>query len=672
MAKASSWGDDRTDPGIPAPGESTAVGPAPGLVDDDEIVEEEVFEEGAPVGGGKVHLRPDTGPVVSPDKTRVASMDAIAPSPANAEATMVTQSPILNGGGGNAEATVVTQNPLAAGRSPRATSRGRLVVVAGKEEGRVIDLTDGTRVFGRSKDCDVVLLDIQVSRRHTEMVADHNGVLVRDLGSGNGTLVNGDLIEEVRLVHGDEVALGDHVLRFEEDGPVASALVKRAPGAMAGHGPAATAASVDVVRRARRRRTQGDEGGGKKKKVVLLGGLTVVAAVVVVALVLKPEPEPPPPEGPTPQEVAQQSYVAGMQQFRDGAYDEALQRFEAAVAAFPNHPSAPRYLTATRREITARDAMARGAALLEQGDYAGAREAFGQVDSESLRHQEAQQSLRRVNESEARAAVIQGDELLEDDEIDDARSAYRRALSIVPDYPSAVRGLEKADEQEAALQRMSAAQRRQRAQAAAARARSERQRAQAAVRRALATGERFFDEGEFQRAVDAFNELAQSDDAALARPARQKAEAVRAFRPAYERGMTAAENRDAEQAVNDLTVAERHARAVNAGGTLHQQVRTRLADMHFLQGRVAFNGRRYAVAFNHYNEALKANPQHRYAQTGMDELRKLGEELYLEAYMVRTLNRETAIRQFRQVIAMTPPDFEYHQRSRERLAELER
>ncbi|MFW5878554.1 MAG: FHA domain-containing protein, partial [Myxococcota bacterium] len=395
MARPKSWGDDLTDPGVPGPAsDATVVGPAPGPS------EEPAPGRCAHKPKKQVHLGsvPEAEPL--PEKTRVASMDDVF-APESAEKTVMVANPMLggeeeqvNGADVNPDATMITANPLATGRSKQKRLVGRLVVTEGKEKGRTIELTEGTKVLGRSKDCDVTLLDIQISRRHVEITADHNGVRIVDLGSGNGTFVNDERLETVNLVHGDEIAVGDHLLRFEEEGPVASALpalVKKGPAPVASRrapgGPPATAA--DVVRRARHRRTKGG-GKDRRKLLILVGGALVLVAFTGIALGLKKDPAPPEPSGPTPQEEAQSLYLAGMQKFRDGAFQEALASFEAAIEKMPEHREAGRYVSATRREIAARDALSRGNALLEQQEYDEARQVLRQVDPDSLCYQEAQ------------------------------------------------------------------------------------------------------------------------------------------------------------------------------------------------------------------------------------------------------------------------------------------
>jgi hypothetical protein len=87
------------------------------------------------------------------------------------------------------------------------------IVVA---EGRrmVVGRTGAT--IGRSRDCDVVLADGNVSRRHAEILPTEDGWSVNDLNSTNGVLVNGRRIAGATpLRAGDRIELGTSELRFE-------------------------------------------------------------------------------------------------------------------------------------------------------------------------------------------------------------------------------------------------------------------------------------------------------------------------------------------------------------------------------------------------------------------------------------------------------------------------
>jgi len=71
----------------------------------------------------------------------------------------------------------------------------QLQILKGDAPGKQHALTADRMVIGRQSDCDIVLDSNSVSRRHAEVVADGGAFFVEDLGSRNGTYVNGRKIE---------------------------------------------------------------------------------------------------------------------------------------------------------------------------------------------------------------------------------------------------------------------------------------------------------------------------------------------------------------------------------------------------------------------------------------------------------------------------------------------
>jgi hypothetical protein len=82
-------------------------------------------------------------------------------------------------------------------------------------DGRRIQIGAEPLVIGRLPECGVVLQDTNVSRRHAELRRAGDSVVLTDLGSTNGTRVNGAPIRERVLVSGDEVSVGSTKLVFE-------------------------------------------------------------------------------------------------------------------------------------------------------------------------------------------------------------------------------------------------------------------------------------------------------------------------------------------------------------------------------------------------------------------------------------------------------------------------
>lgn len=88
--------------------------------------------------------------------------------------------------------------------------------------GRAHTLLAAVTVLGRDASADLVLDDPGVSRRHAEIRITHDGphqqVIVRDLGSTNGSYVNGDQVGTEHLTDGDRLTLGSTTLIFHADG----------------------------------------------------------------------------------------------------------------------------------------------------------------------------------------------------------------------------------------------------------------------------------------------------------------------------------------------------------------------------------------------------------------------------------------------------------------------
>jgi hypothetical protein len=82
-------------------------------------------------------------------------------------------------------------------------------------DGRRVALSEEPATIGRASDCDVVLADPNVSRTHAEVRRQGTEYVVVDLGSKNGTRVNGAGVRERRLADGDEISVGNTSLRFE-------------------------------------------------------------------------------------------------------------------------------------------------------------------------------------------------------------------------------------------------------------------------------------------------------------------------------------------------------------------------------------------------------------------------------------------------------------------------
>jgi len=88
-----------------------------------------------------------------------------------------------------------------------------LTVESGPQAGLTYVLGPGNTVSGRGGNCAIFLADVTVSREHARFSVDANGLSVTDLGSTNGTYVNGTRQEAGKLEEGDELMIGKFHLR---------------------------------------------------------------------------------------------------------------------------------------------------------------------------------------------------------------------------------------------------------------------------------------------------------------------------------------------------------------------------------------------------------------------------------------------------------------------------
>ncbi len=90
----------------------------------------------------------------------------------------------------------------------------KLVAVGGKIRGLEIELHDGSNVLGRSHDCEHVLAVDGISKKHVEITINNESCFLQDLGSSNGTFVNGKLVKKKTVVDKDKIALPNVIFQL--------------------------------------------------------------------------------------------------------------------------------------------------------------------------------------------------------------------------------------------------------------------------------------------------------------------------------------------------------------------------------------------------------------------------------------------------------------------------
>ncbi len=349
-----------------------------------------------------------------------------------------------------------------------------LHVIGGADRGKVYELVLPETRVGRGADQDLVLADIAVSRRHFTLHAEGGRFRMRDLGSGNGTLVNGQRIDTVILNDGDQLECGNTLMRFDQ------AAARAAPPAPApsppphftppppAHftppppsypdaavAPAYSAPLAPSYPLASPVDTPSENvphavphavplGAGGSRSVSLpiglamplqsprnrmivfgaMGALSLIAFSVILARTAFAKP-------PVVASEAEQSYRAGLKLFLAKDYEGAKINFSDALQLAPDSADARRYVAACDLEVHARGAMQTAERAIASHRYDEAVKALDAVDSASLLHDDA---ARRRKEMAPKAAAEDVEEArrLQQEDPDTARARVQQALALDP------------------------------------------------------------------------------------------------------------------------------------------------------------------------------------------------------------------------------------------------
>src|SRR6185503_17142733 len=108
--------------------------------------------------------------------------------------------------------------------------RFALRFISGKYQGGEFPLRMNKEIIvGRSSDLDMVLVEDMVSRRHARIACSETQIVIEDLGSTNGTFVNGEKIKRANLKVGDRVLIGTSILKVVSTDPANPAPQKKDP-----------------------------------------------------------------------------------------------------------------------------------------------------------------------------------------------------------------------------------------------------------------------------------------------------------------------------------------------------------------------------------------------------------------------------------------------------------
>ncbi len=264
-----------------------------------------------------------------------------------------------------------------------------ITILNGPQSGVAYKLVGQKLTIGRSPDSHIVLQDNKSSRLHAIMEMRNGQYWITDQGSQNGIVINGTVVRESILKSGDQITVGETMIRFGP--PMPLSLINTTPA----HAPTKSASlnlrnsflpkSFPTI--------------GKKNPLVFAAFVGFVIVVIILTMKtqstkstyqikdeaamqtridnLNQTNEQRQKEiasaGKDSEQYAeaQAFYLRGFRDFRENNFSRAIQNFETALSLFPNHPLAKRYLERSRLKLneTITQALERGEKDFELQKY---------------------------------------------------------------------------------------------------------------------------------------------------------------------------------------------------------------------------------------------------------------------------------------------------------------
>lgn len=545
-------------------------------------------------------------------------------------------------------------------RPAPASAGSRLVCIAGPKAGEEFSLEEGEYVIGRATDNPICIPDTSVSRKHVMVRKVGAGWAVSDLGSGNGTLVNGDVIsDETPLANGDVVTLGDTELRFEDvanstmtvspppsgsrprpssSGARAGVPSRPAPRAEGGRvrssrAAAATPPSPEALRKKMRIKL-----AAAGVVVVLFAGLGLVRMSVNRQQAVELERAR---ENKARRDALSALFQDAKNLVREGKWIEAQAKLEELQAQAPDYPGVTDYLGHAEREIPIQRHIEDARAALTKSELGKASAALAKTGKTQFLDDQVR-VLKRDLGTAAEKRTVAARAALDGGKYDEAKAITDDVLVAMPEHRDAKLI------NEAAVQAITQRD-------------APRPVVQGPAPKPWEPAVDRFRDGDTSGAVAILN-------ACMARTPQCKKllGQINEFSNLYKR----LEDLDAKSLTKllaldkDITDGRPSKMARNAG--------TRAATIFYKGASAAKAAGQWGRAMEYARRALQADPGHAGATNIISEMKTKAKDLYLSAYSIKDSAPEDALPKFRDVVAMTPPDDEYHQKARTWVEKLSR
>jgi tetratricopeptide (TPR) repeat protein len=590
----------------------------------------------------------------------------------------------------------VDENEKPADESP-ATS---MEVMAGSDLGQIFPVSGDSLVLGRGLDCDLILSDASVSRRHFRLDMTEHGYRLVDLGSGNGTKVNRKRVPTFDLTDGTMIEVGQTTLKWLQ------------PGAVASDTPADTSedddpdrtrvsnlAAIDILPEwekgastakgssADQKRSVPDEHKGRILAlmaglggVLVMGflGLDLIAGFGVVfptgddTAQMEEETQGVDGQPSDTKTLVEQGLLA----FQKQDWYPARKKFREALQLDSRNEGAKEGLIGVAAEIVAWRAYEDATRALEDEDFSEAIQLLKTISDTSSYFPDAQALLREGRNSLVESQLLQAQKFQENGQLDKAKTAVKEALKVSPRDIDALAMLEEFNSAQSSgkaapdnnvnagkgtgaagsLQKDQKAKpasgtssrtesRKTGAKKAGAARRKGQSRSSSSKELKEALSQ--YENGNFDEAISSLKTRVKGRDR---KKAQRLARSVAKFADAYTAGMAAARSFKAQKAIEELSRARKLDSAIN--GAFTGRIKKEISKQHAFLANSAYGRGKYEAAARNARKALALSPGFAGAKKIYDQVQAKGQSMLDEAKKLASSNRDRALTLLSKVVAI--------------------
>jgi len=565
----------------------------------------------------------------------------------------------------------------------------KLAIVEGPDAKKDVPFIGIRMCLGRAPNLEISLSDIAVSRRHAEFIRGNDGVLLRDLGSGNGTLVNGLPVTEQILTHNDLITVGATKLRYineiEARAKPEPTIIQPMPAQLAPHQPKELDATDEqekaVVRKRPPLSSERRDGKTSSSQIEKLGEtprkkkplLLVSTAGILLCLLMVfwgRGKEPLEEEPVNPRAHAEDYMRQAREAVRQENYDEALAFLEQAKAINANidvFQLGPQI----ELEREAKKGLQEAEELVERKEFDQAQRTLDKTPDASARLNEEKKRIAQLIVTRRQQSFLEhAEELLMLGDFDAATNAMR----LLPVRQQATIG-ERIAEGQAAYDEAKRREQMSRANAAKAEAQARAEARKRQLKEAFAEVQRKFNAEEWRRAADECDRVMADHpgDAEIRKRAQELKRQIPEFGNVYDEGVK--KYRAGQIAASAVPLKRAHTLYLRMGfaSAIDDSLKEMLSQASFFAGEGSLSRGDYAAAATHFLEALKLQPTGRNAENARNGLLRVAAkagDLFSTGYNLRSSNPKEARRYFDLIIAITLPGSEWHNAAKNQINTL--